>query len=113
MTKLSDALHDKSGERVLYRHAWQETDNPLVAEARAPTLALQRLQTWLRLAYSALALGVLLGYWGFAQDGGRVAGVAGVVVGVLALVCVLVLRRGIDHGRRNVSAMLDALERDR
>lgn len=94
----------------LYRREWRETDDPLVAEARAQTLAIQRLQLWLRLAYSALALGALLGYWGFAEHGGTVAGVCGVIVGVLALVCVLVLRTGIAHGRSNVNAMLQVLE---
>ena len=94
----------------LYRRAWRETNDPLVAEARAQTLALQRLQLWLRLAYSVLALGVLLGYWGFAKDGGLVPGVIGCVIGALALACVFVLRTGISHGRRNVNAMLDELE---
>ena len=94
----------------LYRHAWTQTDNPLVAEARAQTLALQRLQLWLRLAYSVLALAALLGYWGFAEGGGLVAGVAGAIVGVAALCCVLVLRTGIAHGRTNVQAMLATLE---
>ena len=41
-------------ERKLYRREWAETNNPLVNEARAQTLALQRLQVWLRLAYAAL-----------------------------------------------------------
>jgi hypothetical protein len=40
-----------------------------------------------------------------------VLGVIGVVLGVLAFVCVGVLRTGISHGRANVNAMLDELER--
>lgn len=107
---LRDMLHKGDGPS-LYRRAWTETDDPLVAEARAQTLAIQRLQTWLRLAYSALALAVLLGYWGFAEGGGTVPGVFGVVIGVVALACVLVLRTGIAHGRSNVQAMLSELER--
>lgn len=109
--KLRELLRDKDGKPTLYRRAWQETDDPLVAEARAQTLAIQRLQLWLRLAYSALALGTLLAYWGFAEHGGTVAGVCGVIVGGLALVCVLVLRTGIAHGRNNVNAMLQDLEK--
>ena len=70
---LREALHAKGGEPTLYRREWQQTDNPLVNEARAQTLAIQRLQLWLRLAYSVLALAVLLGYWGFAENGGLVA----------------------------------------
>lgn len=111
MMGLREALRGKYGERAIYRRAWQETDDPLVAEARAQTLAIQRLQTWLRLAYSALALAPLLGYWGFASGGGVAFGVCGIILGILALVCVIVLRTGIAHGRTNVNAMLEELER--
>ena len=107
---LREAFRGKDGEPSLYRRAWKETDNPLVVEARAQTLAIQKLQLWLRLAYSVLALAVLLGYWGFQEGGGLVAGIAGVVIGVLALVCVLVLRTGINNGRKNVNAMLESLQ---
>ena len=108
-----EMLRGKAGEPSLYRRAWSQTDNPLVIEARAQTLAIQRLQLWLRLAYSVLALAALLGYWGFAEGGGLVAGVIGAVLGALALVCVLVLRTGITNGRRNVNAMLETLESTR
>ncbi|MDI9590573.1 MAG: hypothetical protein QM302_06030 [Acidobacteriota bacterium] len=110
---LLEALRGRKGEPSLYRRAWSQTDDPLVAEARAQTLAIQRLQLWLRLAYSALALAALLGYWGFAGGGGMVAGTGGVVLGVLSLICVLVLRTGISNGRRNVGAMLDVMEASR
>lgn len=108
---LRDMLRRGGDGPSLYRRAWTETDDPLVAEARAQTLAIQRLETWLHLAYSALALAALLGYWGFAEGGGLVPGVVGVVIGVLALACVLVLRTGIANGRANVNAMLSELER--
>lgn len=49
---------------ALYRRAWTESNDPVVAEARAQTLAIQRLEVWLRLVYSALAFAVLLGYTG-------------------------------------------------
>ena len=94
----------------LYRRKWEETDNPLVNEARAQTLAIQRLQVWLRLAYAVLAVAVLLGYWGFFEKGGLVAGVVGAVLGLIALFVVIVLRTGISHGRQNVNAMLEELE---
>ncbi len=97
-------------ERKLYRREWVETDNPLVNEARAQTLALQKLQVWLRLAYAALALAALLGYWGFAENGGLAPGIVGIVLGVISLGVVIVLRIGIDHGRKNVNAMLKELE---
>ncbi len=95
---------------VLYRRAWSETDNPLVAEARAQTLALQRLQTWLRLAYAILAMGALLGYWGLYEGHSTAVGVVGIVLGAVTLAFVMVLRRGIAHGRQNVNAMLDVLQ---
>lgn len=94
----------------LYRRKWEETSNPLVNEARAQTLAIQRLQVWLRLAYAVLAVAVLLGYWGFSEGGGIVAGVAGVVLGVISLLVIVVLRTGISNGRQNVNAMLEELE---
>ncbi len=94
----------------LYRRAWSKTDDPLVAEARSQTLAIQRLEVWLRLAYSALAGAALLTYWGFAGDGSTTFGVVGVLVAALSFACVVVLRTGIAHGRRNVMAMLDELE---
>lgn len=108
------AFHGRSqrdnGGPSLYRRAWHQTNDPLVAEARAQTLAIQRLQIWLRLAYSVLALAVLAGYWGFVEDGGTVAGILGALVGTVALVIVMVLRTGIAHGRENVQAMLSELE---
>ena len=111
--RLSEALRGTTDQPSLYRRAWRETDNPIVIEARAQTLAIQRLQIWLRLAYSALALAALLGYWGFAEGGSKAAGIAGVVLGAFALVCVFVLRTGIAHGRANVNAMLQTLEGSR
>jgi len=108
---LRDLLRKGDDGPKLYRRAWSETSDPLVAEARAQTLAIQRLQIWLRLAYSILALAVLAGYWGFAENGGTVPGVIGVLVGIVALAVVLVLRTGIGRGRENVQAMLAELER--
>jgi hypothetical protein len=96
---------------ALYRRAWTESNDPVVTEARAQTLAIQRLEVWLRLVYSALAFAVLLGYWGYAEGGGRAPLVAGIVLGVVAFGCVIVLRTGISHGRANVQAMLAELEK--
>ena len=99
------------GKRLeLYRKRWSETDDPLVAEARSQTLAIQQLQLWLRLAYSALAVAVLLGYWGFVDGHSTVAGVIGCILGLLSLFIVIVLRTGIANGRKNVEAMLSELE---
>lgn len=107
--RLRDVL-GPDGKPSLYRREWAETSDPLVAEARAQTLAIQRLEVWLRLAYSVLAFGFLLGYWGFYAKGGTAFGVIGVVLSLLALLCVMVLRTGISHGRANVLAMLENLQ---
>ena len=111
--RLWNKARTKANPPSLYRRAWRETSDPLVAEARAQTLALGRLQVWLRLAYSALALGALLGYWGLAKGGSRSWGIVGVVLGVVAFACVVVLRTGIAHGRKNVGAMLEVLSQRR
>jgi len=96
----------------LYRRKWTETSNPLVNEARAQTLAIQRIQVWLRLAYALLALAVLLSYWGFAEAKNTVVGVIGVVLALLVFAVVVVLRVGIDHGRKNVNAMIEHMKAD-
>ena len=98
-----------TGEQRLYRRKWAETDNALVNEARAQTLAIQRLQVWLRLAYAILAIAVLISYWGFTTANALVAGIVGVVLGVCAFLVVAVLRVGISNGRKNVNAMLEEL----
>lgn len=110
---LWDLLRRNGGDPALYRRQWSETSDPLVAEARSQTLAIQQLQLWLRLAYSALALAVLLGYWGLSGRQHLVLGIAGSVLAVLFFAVVVVLRTGIRNGRRNVEAMLKVLEGER
>ncbi|MDO4798504.1 MAG: hypothetical protein Q4A01_10875 [Coriobacteriales bacterium] len=110
---MAAATKTTAKERKLYRREWKQTDDSLVNEARAQTLALQRLQVWLRLGYALLAASFLLGYWGFAEGGGMVAGVLGIVFGVLSLIVVVVLRIGIANGRKNVNAMLEAMQASR
>ena len=100
----------QTGEKRIYRRKWAESSNPLVIEARSQTLALQRLQTWLRLAYALLAAAVLLAYWGFVEADQIVFGVCGCVMAVVVFAAVVVLRIGIRNGRENVSRMLDVLE---
>lgn len=111
--RLRDRLRHGSDGPSLYRREWAASSDPLVDEARAQTLAIQRLTIWLRLAYSVLAMAALLGYWAFSEGGGLVPKVLGVALGVVSLVVVMVLRTGIAHGRENVKAMLDELERRR
>lgn len=106
-----DLLRSDGKGPKLYRREWTETDDPLVAEARAQTLAIQQLQLWLRLAYSALALAVLIGYWAYTEERGMVLIVVSAVFGAFALAVVMVLRTGISNGRKNVEAMLEELSK--
>jgi cation transport ATPase len=80
----------------------------LVDEARKQTNAIQHLAVWQRLGYSLLAVGFLLGYWGFYGGGGTVAGVVGVVMLVVGTPVSLVLRVGIGHAKTNVKHLLAA-----
>lgn len=80
----------------------------LIAESKLQTDAIQRLSVWLRLAYSLLAAGFLLAWWGFYSGGGTVAGVAGVVLLVVGGVSSIVLKVGTDHAKTNVRHMMAA-----
>ena len=100
-------------QQKLYRRKWEETSNPIVQEARAQTLAIQRLLVWLRLGYAFLAAAALLCYWGCSEPVRIVPAVCGVVLGIVSLLVVIVLRSGIANGRKNVNAMLDELEATR
>ena len=52
---------------------WTRED--LVREAKLQTDAIQRLNVWLRLGYSLVAAGFIVGYWGFCGGGGTGFGV--------------------------------------
>lgn len=85
---------------------WTRED--LVREAKLQTDAIQRLNVWLRIGYSLLAVGFLVGYWGFYGGGSTGFGVLGVVVLVLGAVLAVVLKVGTTNAKRNVRAILDA-----
>lgn len=80
----------------------------LVSEARAQTDAIQRLETWARLFYGLLALGIILGLWHFAYSGPAEAGMAGVILAILAGALAAVFHVGISHAKKNVAALLRA-----
>ena len=63
---------------------------------------------WLRLGYSAIAVGFLLGWWGFYGQGGMTLGILGVILLVLGSGCALVLKVGTTRARKNVSRILAA-----
>jgi hypothetical protein len=86
--------------------AWQRDD--LLREARLQTDAIQRLDVWLRVGYSLLAVGFLLGYWGFYGAGGTGFGVAGIVTLVVGLVLAVPLKLGTTRAKANVEHIMSA-----
>lgn len=85
---------------------WSPDD--FVREAKLQTDAIQRLNVWLRIGYSLLAAGFIVGYWGFYGGGGTGFGVLGVVVLVLGVAVSVVLKVGTTNAKKNVRAILDA-----
>ena len=86
--------------------ASHETSDPLLKEAQDQTRALMRLQAYKRLAYSLVAIGVILVWWGLVGGSSRVAGIAGVVLVAIGAPSSAVLYVGIKNGKQNVENML-------
>ena len=84
------------------------TRDDLVKEAKLQTDAIQRLNVWLRIGYSLVALGFILGYWGFYGGGGTGFGIAGVVLLLVGALVSVVLRVGTTNAKRNVRNILAA-----
>ena len=84
------------------------TRDDLIREARLQTDAIQRLNVWLRIGYSLVALGFILGYWGFYGGGGTGFGIAGVVLLLVGALVSVVLRVGTTNAKRNVRNILAA-----
>lgn len=85
---------------------WSRED--LIREARLQTEAIQRLDVVLRIGYSAVAIGVLLGWWGLYGSGPANAGVIGIILLVLGVVVSAILKLGTMRARKNVSNILEA-----
>ena len=85
---------------------WTRAD--LVREAKLQTDAIQRLNVWLRLGYSLVAVGFLLGYGGFYGGFGAGWGIVGVVALVLGALMSVVLKVGTTNAKRNVRNILAA-----
>lgn len=84
------------------------TRDDLVKEAKLQTDAIQRLNVWLRIGYSLVALGFILGYWGFYGGGGTGFGALGVVLLVLGAIVSAVLKVGTTNAKKNVRNILAA-----
>ena len=85
---------------------WTRED--LVREAKLQTDAIQRLNVWLRIGYSLLAVGFIVGYWGFYGGGGTGFGVLGMVLLVLGAIVSVVLKVGTTNAKKNVRSILAA-----
>lgn len=84
------------------------TRDDLIREARLQTDAIQRLNVWLRLGYSLVAAGFIVGYWGFYGGGGTGFGVLGVVLLALGAVVSVVLKVGTTNAKKNVQGLMAA-----
>lgn len=84
------------------------TRDDLIREARLQTDAIQRLNVWLRLGYSLVAAGFIVGYWGFYGGGGTGFGALGVVLLVAGAVMSVVLKVGTTNAKKNVQALMAA-----
>lgn len=86
--------------------SWKRED--LIREAKLQTDAIQRLSVWLRLGYSLVAVGFIVGWWGFYGDGGAGFGVLGVALLAIGAVVSVILKVGTTNARKNVRAILAA-----
>lgn len=84
----------------------RETTDPLLKEAELQTKAIMRLDVYKRIAYSLVALGVVLIGVGFFGGLGTTAGIVGIVLAVIGIPCSVILYIGTKHGRQNVENMI-------
>lgn len=89
------------------KHGLKMSRQELVREAKLQTDAIQRLNVWLRLGYSLVAIGFILGLWGY-QQGNTVAIVGGVACLVVGAPVAAVLKVGTSRAKRNVENILAA-----
>ncbi|MCH3949201.1 MAG: hypothetical protein LKI40_07975 [Olsenella sp.] len=85
---------------------WSRED--LIREAKLQTDAIQRLNVWLRLGYSLVAAGFIVGYWGFYGGGSTGFGQLGVVLALVGAVLSVVLKVGTTNAKKNVQAIMAA-----
>ncbi len=86
------------------------TKDDLVKEAGMQTAAIQKIKVWLRLAYSACAIGFLLGWWGFYGNGPAPAGIVGIVLLLAGVFLGVPIKIGVTNATRNVEKILAAAE---
>ena len=89
------------------KHGHDLSKEELVKEAKLQTDAIQRLNVWLRLGYSLVAVGFLVGMWGM-QGGPSWGGPLGVACLVIGVPMAIVLKVGTTNAKKNVERMLAA-----
>lgn len=104
-----DADVRKAALMALDTKNWTRDD--LIKEASMQTAAIQKIKVWLRLAYSACAIGFLLGWWGLYGSGPAPAGVAGVVLLIVGVVLAVPIKIGVTNATKNVERILAAAEK--
>ena len=82
------------------KHGHDLSRDDLIREAKMQTDAIQRLNVWLRLGYSLVAIGFLVGMWGMQSGPGW-----GVPAGTPLSI---VLKVGTTNAKKNVERMLEA-----
>lgn len=63
--RIMHALHEE--DHMHEKHGHDLSRDDLIREAKMQTDAIQRLNVWLRLGYSLVAIGFLMGMWGMQE----------------------------------------------
>lgn len=100
------ALHEE--DHMHEKHGHDLSRDDLIREAKMQTDAIQRLNVWLRLGYSLVAIGFLMGMWGMQGGPGW-----GVPVGIVCLVVGTPLSIVLKVGTTNAKKMSSACSRPR
>lgn len=89
------------------KHGLNMNKSELIQEAKLQTDAIQRLNVWLRLGYSLVAIGFLVGMWG--MQGGPAWGVpVGAVCLIVGIPVSIILKVGTTNAHKNVERILEA-----
>ena len=85
----------------------------LSAEAEMQVAALSKINHWKNIALILSAVGVAVAYHGMA-DGiqNLFLGILGIIIIVVSTLIAVVLNLGLKNGRRNVSKILNILDKD-
>ena len=103
--RMMHTLHEE--DHMHEKHGHDLSSDDLIREAKMQTDAIQRLNVWLRLGYSLVAIGFLMGMWG--MQGGPGWGVpVGIVCLVVGTPLSIVLKVGTTNAKKNVERMLEA-----